>query len=405
MKTEPVQILFPGEDAWELWSMSPATGVPEKQGEIGSDSLPHFSGPSSRRVLALPVASTYAIPLWVFAQNDEELRGAVELHLEKDGLSRADEPAGFDFERVAADEKRVLIRIDALAKASVSLAEESAVPDTVCLAPKLLALPKNQVVVWKELGKCVAALTRDGKLVYHNVIASSCFDARALEEVIRWAKQFQFQGILPPPDGITIWADRIHLEAQPSLPFQLGVRPAPRFQADAATRIAPRFLVELRRLEDAKRRNRRLFAGGALFAGLLMLGFLAAMALSLQHQRVLLGRIAALSPAAAEIEQIQQRWAEVAAAVDPDRSPLEMMLLIHQIPNATEVTLTRFERSGDRLALQGKAASPAEALRFLGAISKSSKLAIYRWSYPQPLIAQDGSATFEIEGILAADTP
>jgi len=180
--------------------------------------------------------------------------------------------------------------------------------------------------------------------------------------------------------------------------------PIPRFESGAACAIVPGFVLELRRLEARKVRNRRLLRAGAALAAAIVLGFLAVIALGLQTQRKLLDRIAALSPAASEIEQIQQRWAEVAPAVDPDRSPLEMMLLIHGLPSASEVSLTRFERGADRLAIKGRATSPSEALKFLGAISKSNQLSQYHWTYTQPLIAQDGTATFEIEGILSSAT-
>jgi hypothetical protein len=404
----PIQILFPGPESWELWDL-PLSGelVEEAPGKPQPDG-PSFSGPASKRVFALPVSSTYAIPLWVFGRNAEEWRGAAELHLEKDGLSRPDEPAGFDFERILEQENRALVRVDALAKSTLSLTEGSLAPDAICLAPRLLRIPDDQIVVWKELGRFVTAMASGGKLIYHNVLASSSLDGRAAEEVVRWAKQFQFQGMVKPCTGITVWAedaDVALLREKSGLPVAHQPRPTPHYTPACSSAILPQFAAELQKRETRKLRTRQLLAAGALVAGGAILAFFAATALALHHQKTLRDRIAALSPAASEIEQIQQRWGEVAAAVDPGRSPLEMMLLIRQLPSAGEISLTRFERSADRLALKGTAASPSEALKFLGAISKSESLSGYQWTYAQPLIAQDGTATFEIEGTLTSVNP
>ncbi len=413
MKTTPksaaIQILFPGAEQWELWNMASPNGEFVEEGNGAPlSATPAFAGPAARRVLALPVASTYAIPLWVFGRNAEELRGAAELHLEKDGLSRPEEPAGFDFERIVEQESRVLIRVDALAKTSLRLAEDSLAPDAICLAPRLLRIPDDQIVIWRELGRFVTAMANEGRLVYHNVLASSTLDGRAAEEVVRWAKQFHFQGMVKSCAGITVWANDVDvtlLREKSGLPVKQEPRPAPRFTPASVSAVLPQFVAELQKLELRKRRTRQMLAAGAVVAGGAVLVFLAATALTLHHQNALRERIAALSPAASEIEQIQQRWKEVASAVDPGRSPLEMMLLIRQLPSAGEVSLTRFERSAERLALKGTAASPSEALKFLGAISKSESLSDYQWTYAQPLIGQDGTATFEIEGTLTSVNP
>ena len=402
-KIPALQILFPGPERWELWSLDASTGESSCQ----TMAEPSFEGPASRRILALPVACTYAIPIWVFAQNDEELRGAAQLHLEKDGLSRPEEPTGFDFERIQEQGTRVLIRIDALAKADIKLSSTSHPPDVVCLSPRLLPLPDGQLVVWRELGKFVAAITRNGKLIYHNVTSAPKFDGKLADEVIRWAKQFQFQGMIEPLEGLTFWADGADegVEAKTGLPVLQEARPAPRFVVGSGSGIVPHFVQEIRRREAHRARVRQGLRAGGILAGLVLIGFLAALVWSHRKQARLLDRIATLSPAASEIEQIQARWDEVSAAVDPDRSPLELMLLIHSLPSANQVSLTRFERSRDRLGLKGRATSPSEALKFLGAISKSEELSNYQWTYTQPLIAQDGTATFEIEGILSTQIP
>jgi hypothetical protein len=403
-KNAPIQILFPGAETWELWAIDP---VEQRQTALA---VPAFCGPALRRVLALPVTSTYAIPLWMIGKNSEELRGAAELHLEKDGLRREDEPDGFDFERILAQENRVLVRVDALAKSVLKLGEESPAPDSICLAPKLLGIPDDQIVIWRELGRLVTAMARGGKLVYHNVLASSVFDGRAAEEVVRWARQFQFQGMVNPCSGITVWADEADLDLawlqeKTGLPVTRAARPVPHFRPEDVSAILPRFAADLQARERRKVRTRRLLAGSAVLAGVLLVVFAVALVLALQNQKVLRDRIAALLPAASEIEQVQLRWEEVASAVDPERSPLEMMLLFRQLAIGEGISLTRFERSGERVAIKGRAVSPSEALQFLGAISRSEALSGYDWTYAQPLIGQDGTATFEIEGTATSVNP
>jgi hypothetical protein len=408
VKPAPVQILFPGAQAWELWIFDPA------EGGAGSChaglEAPAFRNGGERRVLALPVASTYAIPLWVMASHPDELRGAADLHLEKDGLKREEEPEGFDFEQILASEGRSLIRVDGLAPLVLPFDGASAAPDSVCLAPNLLRHADDRIVIWRELGRLVTAMSRGGKLVYHNVLASSVLDARAVEEVVRWAKQFQFQGMVNPCQGIVVWGDDVEtdpslVERGTGLPVIREARPAPCFNPEKISAIRPRFVAEIQARAARKRRISRWLGAAALLAGGAVVAYVVALALALQNQKQWRDRIAVLSPAAADIEQVQQRWEEVAAAVDPDQSPLEIMLRIRQIPDSGGITLVRFERTAERIAIKGRAASPPEALKFLGAISKSEGLSGLDWTYTQPVIAEDGTATFEIEGITKSVDP
>ena len=51
------------------------------------------------------------------------------------------------------------------------------------VSARFLTLPGNHIVIWRELGRLVAALTRGGELVYFQGLNSSEFDSAAVQEI------------------------------------------------------------------------------------------------------------------------------------------------------------------------------------------------------------------------------
>ena len=117
---------------------------------------------------------------------------------------------------------------------------------------------------------------------------------------------------------------------------------------------------------------------------------------------MLLDEIAQLTPRASSVAADKGRWDELAAAVDRDRSVLEMLYRLGEVPSVHGVTLTKFEIAPGVINVSGKAARPGLGLKFGGDVTAGAYLPEYRWEFPAPAIANDNTATFELKGTLTA---
>jgi hypothetical protein len=221
--------------------------------------------------------------------------------------------------------------------------------------------------------------------------------------VLRWHKQFAFQNMIGQISGILLWTDgpeEAAISRDPLLPVYRAPRPNPVYRPDARNRIIPRAIGEAREQKLRAGRMRGLTVAAGATLTIIVAVLFAVVIAGNRRQAHLLDQLTELSPAATELAGIRERWEEVAPSVDADASPLETLQIIHALSSAERMRITRFELAPNRLSLSGNASSPAEALKFLSSISNSEQLERYHWAYQQPLIAGNGSATFEIEGTI-----
>ena len=76
-------------------------------------------------------------------------------------------------------------------------------------SPALFYLPENQIVLWKEFGKLVVAITRRDMLVYFQGMTASRVDVSVVHELNCLLMQLGMQKVVEQIDGITLWTDAV----------------------------------------------------------------------------------------------------------------------------------------------------------------------------------------------------
>lgn len=398
-------VLFPGENTWELWRSGASADASLDLGQqFEADSEPAFpQNDGGQNLVALPVRSVIALPMWVRAPGEREMHQAAKLQLERAGLRARNEPQGIDFSLVekSSDGTNSLILAQSLTDRTPQLASSSAPPTDHLAAPFLLPLPPDHLTIWRELGRLVAAVTRNGKVLHFDALTSAELDDSAVREVHRIAAQLSLLDMLDHVKGIVLWTtegDAQLIADATGLPVDRAARPTPAPPQTLSSRLEPRSAKLARELAQRRARKRRIFRNVVAVAGALavlaggVLGWFSWQRSSLRAQ------VAELRPQAAKVEAMQERWAAAAPAVDKDEFVLETLLAMQSIPAAQSVSLERFELSPERISIEGSAAGATQALRFLDALSGSEQFADYEWTFPQPTL--DGAtAHFEIQGV------
>ena len=398
-------VLFPGENTWELWRGSAIADAPLGLGqEFEAESEPGFSqNDCGQNVVALPVRSVMALPMWVRAPGEREMHQAAKLQLERAGLRARNEPQGIDFSLVekSSDGTNSLILAQGLTDRTPQLASSSAPPTDHLAAPFLLPLPPDHLTVWRELGRLAVAVTRNGKVVHFDALTSAQLDESAIQEIHRIAAQLSLLDMLDAVQGIVLWTtegDAQQIADATGLPVDRAARPAPVLPRTIGSRLEPRSAKIARELTQQRARKRRIFrnVAAALAALVLLAGGL--LGWFSWQRNILRAQVSELRPQAAKVEAMQERWAAAAPAVDKDKFVLETLLTVQSIPAAQSVSLEKFELTAERISIKGSAAGATQALRFLDALSGSEQFADFEWTFPQPTL-EGTAARFEIEGV------
>jgi len=408
-------VLFPGENAWELWRGRAGEALDLYHRFEAADHAAFKGGGrkdnvATRRVVGLPVRSVVAIPMWVNVPDgsDNEIRQAAELQLERAGLRARNESQGVDFSLIETEQSRSLILAQSLTEKSPSLAEQSKLATDHIAAPFLLPLPPNHLTIWRELGRLVAAITRQGRVVFFDALTASNLDESAIQEIHRMAAQLSLHDMLNTVEGIMLWTpegDAQLIADATGLGVDRAARPGPVLAENLSSRLEPRSARVARQRTQQRDRSRKILKLIGMGAGAIALVASAVLGWFSWQRNVLRNEVAELRPQAARVEAMSERWASVAAAVDKDAFVLETLLAIQSLPAAHSVRLERFDLREQHISIEGSAPGATQALRFLDALSGSDDFADYDWSFPQPTL-EGGSASaaiFEIEGTLGED--
>jgi hypothetical protein len=398
-------VLFPGENTWELWRGSASGDAPLGLGqEFDAASEPGFpQNDRGQNVVALPVRSVMALPMWVRAPGEREMYQAAKLQLERAGLRARNEPQGIDFSLVekSSDGTNSLILAQGLTDRTPQLASSSAPPTDHLAAPFLLPLPPDHLTIWRELGRLVAAVTRNGKVVHFDALTSAQLDGSAVQEIHRIAAQLSLLEMLDNVQGIVLWTaegDAQQIADATGLPVDRATRPGPVLPQTLSSRLEPRSAKLARELTQQRARKRKIIRNVTAIAGALVLVAGGVFAWFSWQRNSLRAQVAELRPQAAKVEAMQERWAAAAPAVDKDQFVLETLLAVQSVPAAQSVSLEKFELTPERISIEGSAAGATQALRFLDALSGAEQFADYEWTFPQPNL--DGAtAHFEIQGV------
>jgi hypothetical protein len=412
-------ICFPGEEAWELWRLQAgrfelADTIPmgEASPEEGFKSASHY---------AFPVHSVFAVPIWAGTDDPELLGNLVEMQLEKTGLKPdVGEGVMLDYRIVSASDGRAptldSVIGDAPAKRHLALATvlnpnfAHPLPKSGSkgfdVSPRFLMLPGNHIIIWKELGRLVMALTRGGQLVYFQGLTSADIDTDTVHEVKCVLLGLEGQGVVAEPTGIHLWLDEIADSAGALLQREIGLdaivtpRPDPVLPTQLSNLLPPEIARQRAAQKHAAKIRNIGLALAACYVALLGWYFFDYFK-TVNEERQLAASSRELSKAE-WMRPFRTQWDALDPVVNGERYPSELLHRCTAAVPVKDVRFTSFTIQGGDINIVGECRDPNAGRNFGTQLFKNSLLRDYDWVWLQrPTIdprRKDGTASFRIQG-------
>lgn len=402
-KAETATICLPGEDGWERWKPSgDGYQLSEKVATADGGSAASFK---EIQVYGFPVTAAYAIPIWASTADENLLSSVVDMQLEKLGM-RPETIAGklVDYTVVDREEAQTLTLATVLDSSFKHELPKGGARDFEA-SPALFYLPENQVVLWKELGRLVVAITRRDMLVYFQGLTASRVDAGVVHELNCLLMQLGMQKVVEQIDGVTLWTDAVDegVDALLSDTFECKVhhqkRPAPVLPLQNSTLLPTE--VALDRIEVKKRQK---IKNALLLAGLV---YCAIAAFFVARYLIDLKEVNELKQVAASkqryfdlVPRVQGMWGVALETMDVDRYPLEVFnRIVEPLKQLDQVNLEAFNISSSKVQVSGMAKDAAMAIRFQQQIKDHEDLQDFEWKMPQPTPEKrTGRFRFQLNG-------
>lgn len=392
------ELLIPGAKVWQSWTgaegaLCVPNGEHDAQGAV-------FGKEGQQRVLALPATHFWVLPAWLKGES-EHLRSMSMLHLERMGIKAEDDPASVQVSSISTKEGAHLARILALKDQPVPLYSAARLPDEVTLHALCYPLVQNSITIFRELDRLVIAITSGTRLIYCTPLSSSRLDDNALAELNNICLQLGFQGVLGRLESLVLWIDEgdvAKIQRVTGLATYRCDMPAPTMPQRGSSLLMPEDLVAERQRQGSKSRTRFLaLTAGAIFATAVTL-VVTLTSLALQERNMLREKVAEMSPRASQVMDHKNAWHEAAPAVDPTTWPQQMLLHCMEPASSSEVSITHWEWTPERMSIIGRMPGASLALEYTQEIASSESLSHFNWDVPAPVIASDNSATFEMKG-------
>ncbi len=402
----PRPLLVPSADTpgqWDVWLCPPGRAC-EWHGTAAAGRESAVLGLPARwcRTLCFPAPT-----------NDRQLlRRLAWAQLEKRGLvTGAVEQASFDVHFHAGGNRGPLASVDVLTAAALQ-APEAAEAAALLPHPRLYTLPERRLVVLTEHGRLLLCAGSAGELVHSQLLAAPVdSDGELAAELRIAAVALQEAGALETVEAVELWGDFPATLAQAlggrlGLPVSIHPRPVPVPPARGAGQALLPAQVRARSLRRRLVWWRRAAAAAVLVlagAGLVRWhrGLLAVEAEAARLEAAVsstAGEKSALQAAQEKVRATQERWSALKLALEPRRYPLAVLDGLTRCQPEGGVVLGRFEFKNAEVTATGSARTATEAYHYLNAVADDKRLAVMAWSMPQPAIAADGTATFELKG-------
>ena len=416
-----ITLCFPGENGWELWSEQSGRLVlgetrPLEEGNEGGcepfQSASHY---------AFPVNSVFAVPIWTPTDSPEVLGNLVEMQLEKSGLKpEAGSGRMLDYRTVqtvdSGEGRRHLILATVLnADYHHPLPNKGA--EEFDVSARFLNLPGNHIVIWRELGHLVAALTRGGELVYFQGLNSSEFDSAAVQEIrcvllgLEGAgpvsTEEMSQGILSQISGIHVWLEdadeTVVSELQQALDLDtiIALRPDPVLPSGYSGLLPGVVAIQREQKQRAQMIRNVILALAACYLVFLGVYFFSHFKVE-KERETLSAEVNGLDKELGWIAPFEKKWEEIEPVINGQTHPSE---LLHrctlQLP-AKDVRFTSFAVKGNTITIIGECRDPNAGRRFGAKLMNASAMSDYKWEWLQrPTVntrLKDGTATFRLQG-------
>ncbi len=289
-------------------------------------------------------------------------------------------------------------------------------PEALCLpkaagyAPsaRLLRLPEDRLLLWKEHKRLVLAVNRHGHLSHVQVLsAEPTLNASAAQEINLTTLSLQAEGLVHDSPELVVAGklaeisreDRSAFETTLLMPAEFFAEPP---EAAAVTTTADGFLPAAVRQSRQRRgtARRRGVIGVAALAVYLVVGTLV-----WRHAQAREAEIAELEqqveetrPEVEAIQEAEARWRELEPAFDLHYYPVVQLNEITRAMPGSGVVIREFQTRGRQITVQGRARDVQMAFRLKEDLEGNEFFRAYAWNMPQPRVERDNTVTFRIQG-------
>lgn len=394
-----LELLMPGSSGWCRWS-----GQEDSACTLDSEldqATGGFSRDAQKCALALPSSHVWVLPAWLHGQ-PEHLRDMALLHLERLGVRVTDPEHGLQVLILQEKDGAYLTTIIALRETHAPAWQGQRLPDEVCISARCRPLPADSIILQREMGRLTVTITHGVEIVYASPLSARHLDDTALGELNHVCVQLGFQRVLGKVEGIVLWLDDEgdlgQIERITGLSARREQSPAPVLRSGRISTLQPAEILAARNREQARARTRVTSLGIGLALAACVAVMMALISSAVRERDLLRDRIAELTPRASQALDQKKAWIEASPAVDPGLGPMQVLLDIMQPSASSEVAMTNFEWTPGSMALRGRTPDVSLALQYMQEIKAVEALSRYAFETPDPQIASDNSATFEVKG-------
>ncbi|MGJ8633450.1 MAG: PilN domain-containing protein [Luteolibacter sp.] len=384
-------LLFPGESAWETWTLAPSsqaelstTHTVEKPSEIEklpAGDLIHF----------FPVRSFTSLPLRVPTADTSLFSDLAATHAERAGL-RPDPAAGQltdVFPLFTNSEESTFLSVILKKPEPGDLPLKS--PKAFDISARALPVKGNALSIWRELGNWVFAIHSEGKLLYCQATTFSAVSPDAsLVRAIRIAiAQLSMQGIEASPTEAVIWSSDLETDTKLvsesfSVRTELALRPAP-ILPDPQSALLPE---DVRAAHRAARKRQNIILAIAAIA-ILYLGTIGYLAYDLWKMRTstaeLTDRVKVIAPEGDAYTTHLSKWSELEWGLDLNYNTVDILSRVaRSIPPNQGLRLRAADISPTEITISGEAPQPQAVNQFSLNLSKNNDLTDFVWQTPEP---------------------
>ncbi len=366
-------------------------------------------------MVALPAQLCRTFALRIPVHDSKTARQLAFAQLEKRGLPvPPSEQSGFACHTVPLPDGSAILSVDVPAASVPGALAGPRPPAGLLASARCFPVDGSTLILTMELGRRVLWAVCQGTVVHTQILTAARDQPAGLLAELRLACLcLQQQELTPSPAVLEVWDDAGFdtletLAITLNLQIRHAERPAPdpaRIDRLAGARLlpaaggAPQRRHQLRLLKGAAA---AVLAGSGLVWGLVQYRQLAALETKAASLAASLnassGDDARQQALRQEVRSAQENWQGLRMALDPDRYPMIHLNRLTRCLGDGGIVLSRFESKGPELSVNGTAQTALGAYQFYSTVTADPDLRIYGWSMVQPLIADNGTASFQIKG-------
>lgn len=357
-------------------------------------------------VMAYPVSSLSTFLVTLPSVESSLLESMVFAQVEKRGLAgKLSGETLFDFEKIDHSGEGDLYQVTVVIEMPEGLALKSAIGFTNSAAVQDVST-RPVARIWKELGRYVLAIYREGRPMHAQVLSSRPVLGNALAgEVNLSLMGLQGESGLASafPETLEVALDGNEAEGfaafsdAVSLPVE-KVTHSIRDRVTSRLRLTPASVIRARRKSRNTVKTLIGLAVGLMIYLVVGAWFWKKAKTTQQEVTSLERQVEILRPDVERIELSEQKWKLLEPAFDKNFFPMIQLNRITSALPGSGVVVREFKTNGRSIRLRGQARDVQLANRLVEDLRAMDGFSAYEWSMPNPKVEKNNTATFEIEG-------